>query len=569
MGKKILTLNIGAAGIVLAEYDVGAKVPRLLKYGTANLAADIDAGNADMILVPAIQGIMREKGMKPGKVAVSISGQMAFLRTVAIPMVGDSEKFASLVRGDIEQNIPFPIDEMVSGYQVLGDTENGDKSVLIVASKVEQVESITAAVKMAGLDPEIVSVAPVSVANLVKANPAYSDECVVVVDIGAKTTSLSIIEGEKLYNRAIPVAGRTITKEIAQNLGCTMEEAESYKLSNAYVSMGGVMEDEDETLDRVSKVCRSVMTRLQTEINRSINFYRSQQGGGTPAKIYLTGGTALLPQIGEFFQDALGVEVEFLNPLEIVSSSDPESVGADVVLLAATAGLALQAAGAAGISVNLIPPSIVEARKEAARIPFVVVGAVAFVAASAVWFAAQKSELAALTEESESLSQEARILTDNERFNTESVQLLNLEKEAAGKFAKRIERLDKYLARIEAVRKAIEPDMWIAKWEEKTIEVAVPQPQNSNRYRRNRGGEEEKKKVTVTEVVVRGWKDCTDALSKEHNGDTIQKIIRDRLKETGAFAEEGIETPEAPTRGRGGSLQEVVLKLQFKESEWK
>ncbi|MBR4894497.1 MAG: hypothetical protein IKZ36_04790, partial [Kiritimatiellae bacterium] len=78
-----------------------------------------------------------------------------------------------------------------------------------------------------------------------------------------------------------------------------------------------------------------------------------------------------------------------------------------------------------------------------------------------------------------------------------------------------------------------------------------------------------KKKVTVTEVVVRGWKDCTDALSKEHNGDTIQKIIRDRLKETGAFAEEGIETPEAPTRGRGGSLQEVVLKLQFKESEWK
>ena len=111
MGKKILTLNIGAAGIVLAEYDVGAKVPRLLKYGTANLAADIDAGNADMILVPAIQGIMREKGMKPGKVAVSISGQMAFLRTVAIPMVGDSEKFASLVRGDIEQNIPFPIDD--------------------------------------------------------------------------------------------------------------------------------------------------------------------------------------------------------------------------------------------------------------------------------------------------------------------------------------------------------------------------------------------------------------------------------------------------------------------------
>ena len=123
--------------------------------------------------------------------------------------------------------------------------------------------------------------------------------------------------------------------------------------------------------------------------------------------------------------------------------------------------------------------------------------------------------------------------------------------------------------RLDAVRKAIEPDMWISKWEEKTVEVAVPQPQNSTRYRRNRSGEEEKKKITLTEVVVRGWKDRTEALSKENNGDTIQKIIRDRLKKTLAFTEDGIETPEAPTRGRGGSLQEVVLKLQFKESEWK
>ena len=62
MGKKILTLNIGAAGIVLAEYDVGAKTPRLLKYGTANLAADIDAGNADMILVQPFKASCARRG---------------------------------------------------------------------------------------------------------------------------------------------------------------------------------------------------------------------------------------------------------------------------------------------------------------------------------------------------------------------------------------------------------------------------------------------------------------------------------------------------------------------------
>ena len=45
---------------------------------------------------------------------------------------------------------------------------------------------------------------------------------------------------------------------------------------------------------------------------------------------------------------------------------------------------------------------------------------------------------------------------------------------------------------------------------------------------------------TLTEVVVRGWRDRTEALSKENNGDTIQKIIRDRLKKTLAFTEDVI-----------------------------
>ena len=53
MGKKILTLNIGASAIALAEYEVGGRSAKLLRYGTAALAAPLDAGNASTILAPA------------------------------------------------------------------------------------------------------------------------------------------------------------------------------------------------------------------------------------------------------------------------------------------------------------------------------------------------------------------------------------------------------------------------------------------------------------------------------------------------------------------------------------
>ena len=104
MAKKFLTLNIGAATVELAEYEADSKgALTLLNYGTAHLAAPLDAGNAGTILSPALLEIVREKGIRPGPVAVSISGQMAFQRFAAIPMAGGTEKFEQMVRYDLEE----------------------------------------------------------------------------------------------------------------------------------------------------------------------------------------------------------------------------------------------------------------------------------------------------------------------------------------------------------------------------------------------------------------------------------------------------------------------------------
>ena len=320
MAKRYLTLNIGAANIELAEYEAGAKgALTLVNYGTAPLAAPLDGGDAGAILTPAIQEVVRTKGIRPGKIALAISGQMVFPRFAAIPMAGGAEKFEQMVRYEIEQNIPFPIDEIVCDRQVLGDTETGDKSVMIVAAKVDQVEALTTAVAAAGFTPELVDAAPLALTNALRHAIGDDGSCSVLLDIGSKTTSLVIVEGDKIYNRSIPVAGNAVTKEIAAALGCTTEEAEQLKREKGYVSMGGVTEDDDEVADRISKACRAVMTRLNAEISRSINFYRSQQGGTAPTRLYLTGGTALLPQIDVFFQESLQIEVVFFNPFEALA----------------------------------------------------------------------------------------------------------------------------------------------------------------------------------------------------------------------------------------------------------
>ena len=476
MSKKFLTLNIGAATVELAEYEAGAKgALTLLNYGTSKLAASLDGGNAATILSPAILEIVREKGIKPGPVAVSISGQMAFQRFAAIPMAGGAEKFEQMVRYEIEQNIPFPIDEMVCDRQVVGDTPDGDKQVLIVAAKTDQVEQITDAIAGAGFRVELVDVAPLALVNLVRwARP--DEGCSVILDIGAKTTSLVIAEGERIYNRSIPVAGNAITKEIATALGCSQEEAEQQKLEMGYVSLGGVTEDEDEAADRISKVCRAVLGRLNAEISRSINFYRSQQGGSAPVRLYLSGGTALLPQIDEFFAESLGIEVEFLNPTEQIGVGpkvDAAALEADAAVLAATAGLALHFASEAQFAVNLLPPSLLSDRAEKARIPFVIGAGLALVGALVLVMMSVNRQAASVEERRDEMESRAAKLSRDDKLVQAAATALAAEESRTAAFAKLFESRVSTLRRLSAVCRAVEgrSGMWIDKWDASGVTI--------------------------------------------------------------------------------------------------
>ena len=537
MAKKFLTLNIGAATIALAEYEAGAKgALTLVNYGTAHLAAPLDDGNAETILSPALLEIVREKGIRPGPVAVSISGQMAFQRFAAIPMAGGVEKFEQMVRYEIEQNIPFPIDEMVCDRQVVGDTPDGDKSVLIVAAKVDQVEALTNAIASAGFTAELVDVAPLALVNVLR-NTRPDEGCVVVLDLGAKTTSLVIAEGDRIYNRAIPVAGNAITKEIATALGCSGEEAEQVKREKGYVSLGGVTEDEDETADRVSKVCRAVLTRLNAEISRSINFYRSQQGGSAPVKLYLTGGTALLPQIDAFFSEALGIEVEFLNPTETIgigAKVDAAALESDIALLPSTAGLALHLAGQAQFAINLLPPSLVEDRAEKAKIPYIVAAGVLLSLGLVLAMLAFRHEAEVVAAQRDAVQGRVETLSSFDRKVAAAQTCVETAQTEAGQFRQLLAGRPAAVQRLNAVRDSLVPGMWIEKWEQGRI-------------------------------VIRYWKDRV----KADAGKTVGERVVEKLKgkaavDSDATGKKLVKIADMSAVGKDGQVEQFTIEVKFK-----
>ena len=532
MAKRFQTLNIGAATVELAEYEAGAKGSlTLVNYGTAELAAPLDAENAATVLPSALLDIVREKGIRPGKVAISVSGQMVFPRFAAIPAAGGDDKFEQMVRYEIEQNIPFPIDEMVCDRQVLGDTESGDKSVMIVAAKVDQVEALTSAVSSVGFSPELVDAAPIALTNALRFCRA-DDGCVVLLDVGAKTTSLVIVEGDKIYNRSIPVAGNSLTKEIAAALGCSAEEAEQLKMEKGYVSMGGVTEDEDEVADRISKVCRAVVTRLHAEISRSINFYRSQQGGSIPTKLYLAGGSALLPQLDVFFAESLQLEVEYFNPFEVLGVGpkvDAEALGYDSVRIAHTAGLALHLAGAARFAVNLLPPSIVAARAERAKIPFVAVAGAAVVAALVLVMLAINRDTAVIEAERDAVKVRVDSLSKFDKQVKAGEESLAATVADADAVRALLFARGAAVLRINAVRSSLLLGMWV-------------------------------QRADADRIVVRYWKDRI----KDAGGKTPGEVVVKNLKGKPIVEPDSVKISDMSAVGKDAQVVQFTVELKFK-----
>ena len=302
------------------------------------------------------------------------------------------------------------------------------------------------------------------------------------------------------------------------------------------MSLGGVTEDEDEVADRISKACRAVLTRLHAEVTRSINFYRSQQGGSMPVKMYLTGGSALLPQIDNFFTDSLQIEVEFFYPFERIAAGskvDADQLASDSAFLAATAGLALHMADKARFAINLLPPSIVEARAEKARIPVLAAGAALVVVALAVVFIAighsttvVESELEAVKARSESLKNfDGRVKKATGEFESVQAEAESLRKLLASRSAATVA--------MNAVRSSLLPGMWIEKWAD-------------------------------GKVTIRGWKDRIRKSMESVKGKTAGELVAERLRGKAAVDPATVKISDMSSVGKDGLVEQFTVELKFK-----
>ena len=379
--SRMLAVDLGASAVRLVEIGPDGKGrPAILALSEEEIPSD-PSKTSDFfpLYASALTAAVGRLPSKTRQCHLCLGGPAVFARILKVP-VADPGKVGSMIGFEAQQTVPA-IEQALWDYQVIPSPQAGEVEALILAIKRETVEELAAAAASAGLKPQSVTLTPAALLNAFTYNYPEASGCNLLMEIGARATTILLVEGARIFVRVVPLGGAAVSQAVATDLQEPFAGAEALKRAKGFVHPGGAYEDPaDAATARISKLARGVMTRLHTEVERSVTFFRSQQGGGKPTQAWLAGGGAMLGYTELFFREKLRIPVQYFQPfrrLSLPASVEGQTAARGFVGWGAAVGTALQSLPEPPVRINVLG-AIGRAQAQKSRdVPAMVVAAVA------------------------------------------------------------------------------------------------------------------------------------------------------------------------------------------------
>ncbi len=333
--------------------------------------------NRDELIREALQQFLTRNDLTGERVAIAVPGQSGLARFIKLPPV-ERKKIPDIVKYEARQQIPFALEDVVWDYQPLvGSEDEGyaiETEVGLFAMKRDQVARHLKPLEDAGIDVEIIQLAPLAIYNFIcfdrlhvegAYDPANPPPSTVIISLGTDTTDLVITNGYRVWQRSIPIGGNHFTKSLTKELKLTFAKAEHLK-RNAMKA---------ENPKAVFQAMRPVFSDLVAEIQRSIGFFTSNNRNAKLGEIVALGNPMKLPGLQRFLSQNLDQQVkvvdQFNNLVGGTATAGPQ-FKENQLTFGVAYGLCVQALDQAQLHTNLLPDEIVTTRLVRAKKPWAV-----------------------------------------------------------------------------------------------------------------------------------------------------------------------------------------------------
>jgi type IV pilus assembly protein PilM len=391
----VAAVQVSVNGSIVVKHAAGAPLPAdIVREGEV-----LDEG----VLSETLRELFKDGGLSR-RVRLGVANQRAVLRTLELPPVTDRKELDAAVRFLAEDQVPMPLSNAVLDFHSLGvhDTLEGPRQqVVLVAAQRDMVQRLLAAARDAGLRPEGVDLSAFAlIRSLYRPDSEHAGR-VLYLNIDG-LTNMAIAEGTICrFTRVVGGGIEAIATELAERRSIPLIEARALIASIDLtvpavaepvtalaptedvvpdapvveeVSSGGdALESEADHEAREQAMSYAEMTavaptaappdvptavtqiavdadvravlengirEIAGEVRNSLDFHRSQEGGGEVTLVVLSGAALDLPGFGEALQEQLGVQVQ----RESVRLDEQELGGVSPHRLAIAAGLAVEEA---------------------------------------------------------------------------------------------------------------------------------------------------------------------------------------------------------------------------------
>lgn len=295
--------------------SVDTKKWTVLGYGSvdvdpAKLEASLDTDG--VYISEQLQKLLKEKTLGvfgSNHVIMSVPTSRTYSRSVSIPASVTSPVTES-IRLEAEQYVPIPLAQLYIDYEITHKDKEAT-TALMCAVPQKIVDNCVKAAKASNLEVIMVEPGMLAVARILR----YTEDGslpTVVVDIGAASTDVAIIDGTIKVTGGIPIGGNTFTLDISEKMKVTLEKAHQLKVLN------GLNPSPKQKL--INEALAPNLKRIIQEIKKIIRYYIERvPGARNIEQVIIVGGGSNVPGIGEYFTDNLVIASRVASPWQMLN----------------------------------------------------------------------------------------------------------------------------------------------------------------------------------------------------------------------------------------------------------
>ena len=230
------------------------------------------------------------------QIVLGIQGTPVMTGLLHLPKLSE-EELEMAVLSTVTREVPFPIEGLEVSHLPVKPLERGKTAVFYSAWRKVASSRILDLVNACGLRPLRMETTGVALARELYRNRALDPELFfAIVNIGFEVTQIVMVKGGyPYYLRDIPVGGRDITHSVQVVSQVSWKEAEEVT----------------QTLPLYELLHSSgpILNEIQYEIRRTFDYFCLNFPCDQVAGVFLSGGASLIPDLSDWMEDELGVQV--------------------------------------------------------------------------------------------------------------------------------------------------------------------------------------------------------------------------------------------------------------------